>query len=341
MVEPIESGSNTVLRLAHRYDEAADSFHFLDIDRELHEKATFLTDEYLPAELPRQIEPRRDHDGMQRPDTPLHYIFHSGFCCSTLMARALHQSGMATSLSEPTILRDMAGFESRSADKTLYREVLDTSLSLLAHPFSPGECVIAKPSCTVNGHAADLLAMRDTSRAIFLYAPLRVFLNSIARKAITGRLWARELFIVLQKSKHMDLGFSEEQLFGQTDLQIAGLAWLIQNMRFTSVLEQFGDGRIRTIDSEAFIANPAKTLHAVGKLFDLTLSEERAAEIGESAIFRTHSKFGEEFDAESRREERASAENAHADEIEKVAVWVETVAGTINAPMTMAAPLIS
>ncbi len=341
MAEPMQPMTDAILRLAHRYDEATDSFHFLDLDHQLHEKAAFLTDEYIPADWARQVEPRGQHSAMERPGTPLHFIFHSGFCCSTLMTRALHQPGIATSLSEPTILRDIVGYHGRSSDEDRYRNVLDTSLSLLARPFQPGEAVVAKPSCIVNGHAGDMLAMREDSRAIFLYAPVRVFLNSIARKAITGRLWARELFIGLQKANHMDLGFSDEQLFGQTDLQIAGLAWLIQNMRFAALIDQHGESRIRTIDSEAFLADPAKTLQAVGMHFDLAISSEQALAISKSATFSTHSKFGEEFDADSRREDRASGENVHADEIEKVAIWVETVAKAINAPMTMAGPLLS
>lgn len=341
MIEPMQSAPDVTLRLAYRYEEATDSFHFLDLTRQLHEKATFLTDEYITADVPRQVEQRGDYSAMEQPETPLHFIFHSGFCCSTLLARALHQPSVATSLSEPTLLRDMVGFQNRTDDQDQYRQVLNTSLSLLARPFEPGESVIAKPSCIVNGHAEDILKMRAASRAVFLYAPLRVFLNSIARKGITGRLWGRELFIGLQKANHMELSFSEEQLFGQTDLQIAGLAWLIQNMRFAALIDQFGESRIRTIESEAFLADPARTLQAVATLFELNLSAEDASAISESAIFKTHSKFGDDFDADSRREERTSAENAHADEIEKVAIWVETVAQTINAPMVMPAPLLS
>lgn len=316
--------------LAHRYDETVDSFHFVHLPREGHGDIAFLSDEYLPDTLERTTLSRAQVAEARIEPAPLHFIFHSGFCCSTLLTRALNQRGLATGLSEPTVLRDLVGYASRGARTERYVAVLNDALTLLARPFEPGEAVVVKPSCIVNGHARDILAIRPGSRAIFLYAPIRVFLNSIARKGITGRLWGRELFLGLQNAKRMELGFTEEQLFSQTDLQIAGLAWLIQNMRFAQLSEEFGETQIRALDSETFIARPAEALERIGELFSLALDRQSAEEIAAGPVFKTHSKFGEQFDSNRRSEERASGESAHADEIEKVAIWVETVARGLN-----------
>ncbi|QLC25497.1 hypothetical protein HFP57_11015 [Parasphingopyxis algicola] len=319
--------------LAHRYDETIDGFHFVHLPRDSHADIAFLSDEYLPDTLERAILSRAQIAAALPEPAPLHFIFHSGFCCSTLLTRALNQRGLATGLSEPTVLRDLVGYAQRGAQRDKYAAVLNDALTLLARPFEPGEAVVVKPSCIVNGHARDMLAIRPGSRAIFLYAPVRVFLNSIARKGITGRLWGRELFMGLQDANRMELGFTEKQLFGQTDLQIAGLAWLIQNMRFTQLSKEFGETQIRSLDSETFIAHPAKALERIGQLFGLDLDQKQAEEIAAGPVFKTHSKFGEQFDANSRSDDRASGENAHADEIEKVAVWVETVAKGLDVEM--------
>lgn len=319
--------------LAHRYDEAKDSFRFVHLPREARGDATFLADEYLRPDLPTESVPRQALEDWEPGRAPIHFIFHSGFCCSTLLTRALELPGTATSLSEPTLLRDMVGFADRGAQENRYAAVLDRSLHLLARPFAPGEAVIVKPSCVVNRLAGTILARAPSSRAVFLHAPVRVFLNSIARKGITGRLWGRELFRALHATNRPDLGFSEEELFGQTDLQIAGLAWLVQNRMYQALLAEIGDARIRSLDSETFLARPADTLERVGNLFELDIDANRAREIAQGDVFHRHSKFGEKFDAAERKRERAAGESVHADEIDKVAQWVETVAQGLDIAM--------
>lgn len=319
--------------LAHRYDESADAFQFVRLDREARRTATFLSDEYLPDDLKPTVIARAEIPDALQKNSPLHYIFHSGFCCSTLLTRALDQSGMSTGLSEPTVLRDMSGYRQRAKDDKKAAAVLEQALALLARPFETGEAVIAKPSCTVNGLADQLLAMHEDSRALFLYAPIRLFLNSIARKGITGRLWGRELFLTLQKTGQIDLGFDDEQLFGQTDLQIAGLAWLAQNKIFESLLNEYGNDRVASLDSETFLAHRAESLARLGRLFALDMDDGRAQAIAESDVFQRHSKFGDDFDASRRKAEQAAGESAHADEIEKVAIWVEAVARGLNIPI--------
>ncbi|MGJ8536457.1 MAG: hypothetical protein ACSHW2_04845 [Parasphingopyxis sp.] len=326
--------------LAHRYDETSDNFRFVHLPRDARGDATFLSDEYLPPDLHTEIVSRRELGAVQPNRPPIHFIFHSGFCCSTLLTRALDLPGIATSLSEPTLLRDMVGFFDRGAYRDRYPTVLARALQLLARPFEPGEAVIAKPSCVVNRQARALLASTASSRAVFLHAPIRVFLNSIARKGITGRLWGRELFRGLHGSDRPDLGFSEEELFAQTDLQIAGLAWLVQNRIYQLMLAEFGEERIRSLDSETFLAHPADTLERVGNLFELDIGPDHAQEIAQSDVFHRHSKFGDKFDAEERKRERTAGESAHADEIEKVAIWVETVARGLDIAMQPAGRLL-
>ena len=74
--------------LAHRYDESQDAFHFVKLEREGHRAATFLTEEYIGADLPRLVVRRSDAVAAAPPPAPLHFIFHSAFCLSTLLARA-------------------------------------------------------------------------------------------------------------------------------------------------------------------------------------------------------------------------------------------------------------
>src|SRR3546814_1863477 len=78
---------------------------------------------------------------------------------------------------------------------TLFRSgrVMDGALAMLARSFAPDEAVIVQPSNIFNPLARGALTLRPEARAILLYAPLRAFLLSVARKGMWCRLWCREL----------------------------------------------------------------------------------------------------------------------------------------------------
>jgi hypothetical protein len=326
--------------LAHRYDDRQNAFHFVHAPRHVHREVIFLSDEYLPADIGRRVVPRDQALAEPMEEAPLHFIFHSGFCCSTLLARAFDLEGISMGLKEPVIMQDVVGYAHRGANAPQLGQALADALKLLARPFAPEEAMIAKPSCIVNGLAEGILGMRPESRAVLLHAPLRVFLASIARKGITGRLWGRELFIGLRKLDLIHLGFDDEQHFGQTDLQIAAMGWLAQQVIFERIARRFGPDRVRSIDSETLMDQPGEALQSLVSLFELPLEAGKVAEIVEGPVFGRHSKFDKAFDAKQRLADRERSEAVHADEIDKVVIWTEQVAQAIGASTKLSGALL-
>ena len=89
--------------LPHRYDPGHDSVHFVKVTREAHRAATFLTDDHLPTSSEPVVVRRAEAIAEASPPAPLHFIFHSAFCGSTLLARAFDIEGVAMGLKEPVI----------------------------------------------------------------------------------------------------------------------------------------------------------------------------------------------------------------------------------------------
>jgi hypothetical protein len=322
----------------HRYDPEHDAVHLVRMDRGAHRAATFLTDEELPTAAERLVLGRPD---LAAPATaPLHFIFHSAFCCSTLLARAMDLEGVAMGLKEPVILNDLVGWRHRGGPPQRVGVVLDHALQLLARPFGPHERVIIKPSNVVNGLAPAMLAMRPSARALLLYTPLRNYLNSIARKGMWGRLWVRDLLGKQLKEGMVALGFTPEDHFAQTDLQVAAVGWLVQHALFGRMVERFGPERVRTLDSEILLARPGDTMAALSDLFELGLGETAVRELVEGPVFNRHSKGGARFDSEARRAEQRDAAVVHAEEIDKVTTWAEAVATNAGVPITLPGALI-
>jgi hypothetical protein len=322
--------------LAHRYDPSADAFHLRYVSRSAHNAATFLTDEYLGVEPSPLVLSRRDAKARRADNASLHFILHSAFCASTMFANGFDLRGLSMGLKEPVLLNDIVGFRRRGAPIAAVAERLGDALDMLARPFGDDLAVVVKPSNIFNALAPASLAMRPTSKAILVYAPLSVFLLSVARKGLWCRLWCRELLEGQIADGIVDLGFDPGDFFRQTDLQIAAVGWLAQQKLFHDITQKFGSERIATLDSERLTSNPGKALFAAASHFGFG---DHAAANDAHPAFGTHSKFGGSFRTDDRRAEYALAQTAHGDEIEKVLIWAEAVAQSANIPMTLGHPL--
>jgi hypothetical protein len=325
---------------AHRYDERADAVHFIRVTREQHRAATFITDDYLPSDLPMRVVPRSDAMAAAPVSAPLHFIFHSAFCCSTLLARAVDLPGVAMGLKEPVILNDIVGWRHRGGGSGAdVARALDQAMGLLARPFVAGETIVIKPSNVTNGLAPAMLSLRKDSRALLLHAPLETYLRSVAKKGIDGRLWVRDLMAKQLREGLIELGLEGEDYLRLTDLQAAVVGWLAQQALFERLAHQFGD-RVRTLDSETLLARPRDTMKALAKLYDLLIDEATIDAIVAGPAFTRHSKTEAAFGSAARTREYDDAAAAHGDEIAKVLVWATAVANAAAVPTHLPAPLI-
>lgn len=327
------------LLFAHRFDPERDFFHLIPADRDALSAATFLTDQNLAGAGAARAVSRATALASATSRAPVHYILHSAFCCSTLLARALDAPGVALSLKEPVVLNDLVGWRGRGGPPTRVAEVLDHSLRLLEHAAPAGEALVIKPSNLVNPLAHALLALRPDARAVLLYAPLPTFLASIASKGLEGRLWVRELWWKLLRLGTEPFGFTEEELFRHSDLQVAALGWLAQHRLFADLTARF-PGRVLTASSAALLAQPARALGAAARHFGLAFDEATTAQVAAGPLFTRHAKTGEAFDAGSRDALHRTAADANADEIAMVERWARSVAENAGVTLELPAPLL-
>jgi len=325
--------------LAHRYDPGRDAVHFIAADRATRRAATFLIDENLPSAASPMIVARQDAIRAAPRVDPVHFIFHSAYCCSTLLAQAFDRVGFATTLKEPLILNDLVGWRHRGGNPSRIADVLDSVLTLLSRAFVPGEAVIIKPSNVVNALAPTMLKIRPDARAVLLYAPLRVFLTSIARKGMWGRLWVRELLAKQLTDGMVDLGFAPEDYFRLTDLQVAAVGWIAQADLFAALATQF-PGRVRSLQSETLVADPRRALTAISTLFGLPDDPRTIGALAASDAFGRNAKDGNAYRAADRTREQIDGAALYADEIDKVLVWAEAVARGAGVALDPPSPLL-
>ena len=326
--------------LAHRYIESEDRVRFAKVPRARHAAVPFLTEAYLgDLGATHDLEARTClNDGVPG---PLHFLFHSAFCGSTMLVRAFDRPGVAMGLSEPVILNDVVGFRRRGAAPGALARVADVATRLLARPFAPGEAVIVKPSNVINPLAELLLALRGEARAVFLYAPLETFLISVARKGLGCRLWARELVEGYLTEDYLGpLGLTSHDVFRQTDLQVAATGWLAQNAHFSRLATKIGPDRLRTLDADALTDDPQAALSAAARHYGLALDPQAVAQIAAGPAFTRHSKSGADYSANARRDDYAAARAAYGEEINMVVVWADAVAANVGIALIPPHPLL-
>jgi len=85
--------------LAHRYDPGHDAVHFRAVPREQRASVPFLTDLHLGEEASPVVLRRDDcRTAAQAVRAPIHFLFHSAYCASTMLAQALDQQGQVGGL---------------------------------------------------------------------------------------------------------------------------------------------------------------------------------------------------------------------------------------------------
>lgn len=325
--------------LAHRYDPSCDAFHFRFVPRTRHAELPFLTDAHL-GEVDPVVLSAQDAIAHAPPAAPVHFIFHSAYCCSTLLAAAFDIPGVAMGLKEPVLLNDLVGWRHRGAQGAQVARALDQSMHLLSRPFAPGEAMVIKPSNVVNSLIPAMLAMRPAARALLLHAPLDAYLASIARKGIWGRLWVRDLFgKLLREGVIAPLGIAPDQFLALTDIQIAAAGWLAQQHQFAALARQH-PGRIATLDSDRLMADPGAALGALAALFGMVIGASAVDRIVDGPVFARDSKTGAAFGQAQRAQDALRGQEMFRDEVEKVGEWARAIAQSAAIPLDLPASLL-
>ncbi len=322
--------------LPHAYDAKRDTLVFAHLPRETQRQMVFLDPRFMPRGGQSEPAPIADlgADAVRNQAGPLHFIFHTGFCCSTLLARALDIPGVSMGIKEPAILASFAQYWSSSRRTPGAHEALAVTLDLLSRPLTRGEAQIVKPSTVVNHIIPQLLHARPDAKAIVLFSSLDAFLRAIVRRGLDGRIFARELFHQFAPVIPLDTGDEDAMLLA--DLQIAAQAWLMQASFMDSLAKRFGTSRVRVLNGDTLLENPMGTLCAVGAFFNLNMTPEIARSVADGPVFQEHAKeLGRPFNAEEQRAQFDQAGVMHREELMMTKDWARALAIRSGAPLVL------
>lgn len=324
--------------MPHLYDARADTLVFARLTRDAHRRAVFVDRRFVgqsQQSLPMPLS-ELSSDAVRRARAPMHFIFHTAHCCSTLLTRALDIPGVSMGIKEPAVLVSFAQHWANARQTPGALDAFSVTLDLLSRPLSPGETQIVKPSNVATHLIPEIFHLRPDAKALVLWSGLETFLGAIVRRGADGRAFARQVFQGFADAIPLDPTFSREELLIQTDLQLAAQVWLMQMAFLGSVIRRHGSTRIRVLNSDTFLAQPARTLRALAQHFSLALDAERCAEIAAGPVFREHAKQPlAPFDAAAHRAQNDALDEAHASEVAVTKAWAVRLARQCDVPMTL------
>jgi hypothetical protein len=323
--------------LPHYYDPFRDTLIFARLPREAQRALPFIDPRFVKRDVESQPVPisQLPADVIREEAGQLHFIFHTGFCCSTLLARALDIPCVSMGLKEPGVLSSFADYWSNSRRAAGALEALSITLDLLSRPLARGETQIIKPSTTANHIIPQLLHARQDAKAVLLFSSLDTFLRAIARRGLEGRIFARQLFRQFAPVNPLEASVHDDALL-HSDLQIAAQAWLMQASFMEQLAKHFGMNRVRVLESKSVLADPAGTLSHLGAFFDFDLPANTAQAIAESPVFQEHAKeLGRPFNAAAQKQQYDDTGRAHREELMMAKNWARALAIRCDAPLVL------
>lgn len=273
----------------------------------------------------------------------LNFIWHTSFCCSTLLAAALDWPGCNLSLREPLAMVPVADAvrASRHAAKPAPARLSELVFQLLARRFTPGEGITVKPSNFANVLVRDAVRL-SRGKMLFLFSDLESFLISIAKSGTPLRKYARRLFGNIAGDGGGALPWSAQEIFQMTDLEIAAIAWHLQIAEFRRGLAALDEGRAASLDCDAFLVDPAETLTRLDRFLGLGLGEARLAEITSGPLLTRHAKNpAHPYDARRRRDENAAVRQFLGPDLRRTIEWSYRACPGTPRGAPLPAPLVS
>jgi hypothetical protein len=306
----------------HWFPEGFDShrgeFLLVAADRPLLAAQTFLDGRWERSGLPR-MRAGSAIDRLPATNNPARIIWHTGFCCSTLLARMLDRPSRNLSLCEPQVLVDIAAERRTGAiSRDAASSAAQHALVLLSRPFSPGEHVTIKPSPAANA-LLQLITMHPAPRMLFLYSDCRSFLISIYKMGEEGRKYIRRLFLALLADGHIQARWPTAKLLTMSDLELAAVLWHMQIAEFLRVWPAIEPGSAASLDCDAFLASPEDTSVRLDRLFSLGIGAEYLRDVIAGPLFRRNSKTGEaDFDVTRRTGEHRRIGREIGDDLNRI-----------------------
>ena len=322
-------------------------FHY--VDESLPPKLCFLAEQCPHIDVPLNTLLSQTFLYQTRRDKPVHFVWMTDFCTSTLYARALHAIDGFYVYNENMIFAALAQAKrainfgaaplgSANLSDADWQKLLRIALFFQAKPFRAGDTVVVKEWPLSNFILPDILAADERAKGIFLYAELEEYLI-MALKDPRRRELARDRVSNYFVELHHVAPFDQVDIERLDDSQVIALHWLYLMYLHRS----YGlatHPRMRTLHNRLFVEQPTETLTKTAEWFDRSLTQLDAEAIVSGPVFSTHAKEpGKTFDFSGHWRQIAHNREVYRDEVDAGLRWSYSLVDSLGLTSTLATPL--
>lgn len=246
------------------------------------------------------------------PRTRVNFLWHTGFCCSTLISRLLDMPGRNLSLSEPMVFTTLADIARAGAfpDRGTRMRFAQVILHLLGRPHEPGAVVTIKPAPVSSCLLAETAEL-TSGKMLLLHSDCRSFVVSAMGKGEDGKGYVRRMLQALTID-----GLRPDGRDDLSDLEAAALVWRMQAASFAK--HPLG----ASLDCDAFLAAPQEALSKIDAFYNLGLGAARIAKVLDGPLFKHNAKdASQSFDAARRRDEHDAMSRELGSALDDAVAW--------------------
>ena len=313
------------------FDLQNDRYQLARVNRETYHTSAFLDHRIQPLPTETSSFTSAEVDAALQNTAMMQacWIFHTGFCGSTLLANCLDHPGTTLVLREPLVLSRLAQSCRNSSypDSPHMHGLIARVIGLCERSYR-GEVCIIKASNFANALIPRLMLPKQSGRparkALLMSCSLAALLLSILKKkAEAEKLLQGFLRALLQDSDYLEQ-VNVPDPAGLDLLQQSVLFWHCQRYFLQQRLAQPDTETLMPLSMERFLAEPKIVLSEVSAFLQLGLAGKLLEETIADGVFRRHSKNrAANYDAALQQQEQQTTAARYRSEIAAALEWAK------------------
>jgi hypothetical protein len=220
------------------------------------------------------------------------WIFHTGFCCSTLLASCLDHPETTLVLREPMVLSRLAQLKRDQQETPAGQKLIFNVLAMCERSY-PGEAVLIKPSNFANALLPALAnnpASTSERKVVLMSSGLDSLLVSMMKKKAEAEATLPGFVRSLLKDSDYQQRTDIHDVGALSLLQQSVVFWHCQRYFLQNYIAAALPGSFMTLSMERFLAEPEVVLGETSHFLDLGLADSVLQETVRSGAFTRHSK---------------------------------------------------
>ncbi len=301
-------------------------FYFLETSLSELRKSTFLDNRFFQEftdfkKLDAEDIPVEFHT----PINPFGYLFHTSFCCSTLLARLLDFPDKSLVLKEPFVLRRLSDARYAGNYKNKLTEI---ALGLLSRSPENEPAILLKPTHVALNIADEVMSASPNSRAILITSTLNDFLISNIKKPDSTKQKVPELVERFMSASNLPNHLPPEAFEPPDFLCGVALQWHAQKKIINDLQNSIHGHNINLVNESDLLKSPEQTLTQCLQWLQWSMSEKEISKQIKVTMSHHSKSSGREYSPVEKEHETRLLLQKYNKEISFALKWSDKYLGT-------------